>query len=178
MDYQKNTKENIVFKIKSLVPIKVLTSVILHYITQPLHLRAYVLSCNQQQVRQYVPKRHNNIIRKRFLRSKKTIKVTLSSITRIRLIICIKDPKKTPSIDYAHIEDTKAEETIMADIITTSHPVRSNITSVINLDASQVSIQQKKDNKYILSINNMPNIQENRKLYQPSITASLLYRKE
>ena len=47
MDYQQNTKENIVFGIKSLVPIEVLTSVVLHYITQPLHLKVYVLSCDQ-----------------------------------------------------------------------------------------------------------------------------------
>ena len=61
-------------------------------------------------------------------------------MTRIRLIICIEDPEEASSIDHAYIEDTKAEETIIANIITTSHPVRSNITSVINLNASQVSI--------------------------------------
>ena len=82
-----------------------------------------------------MPKRYDNIIYKQFLRSKKTIKVTLSSITRIRLIICIKDPKEASSIDYAHIEDTEAEEITMVDIITTSHPVGSNTTFVINLDA-------------------------------------------
>ena len=86
-------------------------------------------------------------------------------MTRIRLIIYIEDPKEAPGIDYAHIKDTKAEETTIVDIITTSHPIRSNIISVINLDASQVSIQQKRDNKYILNINNMSNIQESRKLY-------------
>ena len=79
-------------------------------------------------------------------------------MTRIGLIIYMEDPKEAFSIDYAHIEDTKAEETTMADIITINHPVRSNATSVINLDANQVSIQQKRDNKYILSINNMPNM--------------------
>ena len=79
-------------------------------------------------------------------------------MTRIRLIIYIEDPKEAPSIDYAHVENTKAEETTMADIITTSHPVGSNATSAINLDTSQVSIQQKRDNKYILNINNMSNI--------------------
>ena len=82
-----------------------------------------------------MPKRHDNIIHKQFLRSKKTIKATPSSITRIRLIIYIKDPKEAPSIDHAYIEDTKAEETTIADIITTSHPVGSNATSIINLDA-------------------------------------------
>ena len=110
-------------------------------------------------------KRHNNIIHKQFLRNKKTIKVTLSSITRIRLIIYIEDPEEAFGVDYAHIEDTKAEETTIVDIITTSHPVRSNTISIINLDTSQVNIQQKRDNKYILSINNIPNMQENRKLY-------------
>ena len=86
-------------------------------------------------------------------------------MTRIRLIIYIEDPEEAPSVDYAYVEDTEAEETTMADIITTSHPIRSNTTSVINLDASQASIQQKRDHKHILSINNIPNIQESRKLY-------------
>ena len=57
-------------------------------------------------------------------------------MTRIRLIIYIEDPEEAPSIDYAHIEDTEAEETTMADIITTSHPIGSNAISIINLDAS------------------------------------------
>ena len=105
-----------------------------------------------------MPKRHDNIIHKQFLRSKKTIKVTLNSITRIRLIIYIKDPKEAFSVDHTHIKDTEVEETTIADIVTTSHPVRSNTISIINLDASQVNIQQKRDNKYILNINNMPNI--------------------
>ena len=82
-----------------------------------------------------MPKRYNNTIHKRFLRSK-TIKVIPSSIIRIRLTICIEDPKKVFSIDHAHIKDTKAEETTVADIITTSHPVGSNAISAINLDAS------------------------------------------
>ena len=81
-------------------------------------------------------KRHDNIIYKQFLRGKKTIKVTLSSITRIGLIVYIEDPEEALSINHAHIEDTKAEKTTMADIITTGHPVKSNATSVINLDAS------------------------------------------
>ena len=103
-------------------------------------------------------KRYNNIIHKLLLRSKKTIKVTLSSMTRIRLIIYIKDSKEALSINYAHIEDTKVEETTIANIIITGHSVRSNIISIINLDANQVNIQQKRDNKYILNINNMSNI--------------------
>ena len=82
-----------------------------------------------------MPKRHDNTIHKRFLRSK-TIKAILSSTTRIRLTIYIEDPKEAPSIDHAHIEDTKAEETTIVDIITTNHPIRSNATSIINLDAS------------------------------------------
>ena len=83
-----------------------------------------------------MPKRHNNTIHKRFLRSKKIIKVIPSSTTRIGLIIYIEDPKEVPGIDYAHIEDTKAEETTIVDIITTSHPIGNNATSAINLDAS------------------------------------------
>jgi hypothetical protein len=47
MDCQQNTKKNIVFKIKLLVPVEVLMSVVLHYITWPLYLRAYILSYNQ-----------------------------------------------------------------------------------------------------------------------------------
>ena len=105
-----------------------------------------------------MPERYDNTIYKLFLRSKKTIKVTPSSITRIRLIIYIEDPKEAPGVDHAYIKDTEVKETTIADIITTSHPVRSNIISIINLDASQVNIQQKRDNKYTLSINNMPNI--------------------
>ena len=140
MDYQQNTKENIVFKIKLLVHAEVLMSVVLHYITRPLYLRVYVLSCNQQQVQQYVPERYDNTIRKQFLRSK-TIKVIPSSTTRIELIICMEDPKETLSVDHAYIENTEAEETTIADITTTSYPIGNNAISVINLDTSQVNIQ-------------------------------------
>ena len=83
-----------------------------------------------------MPKRYNNIIHKLFLRSKKTIKVILSSITRIGLIIYIEDPKEVFSVDYIYIKDTKVKETTIADIITTGHPIKSNAISVINLDAS------------------------------------------
>ena len=62
-------------------------------------------------------------------------------MTRIRLIIHIEDPKEAFSVNYAHIEDTKVKETTIADIITTSHPVRSNAISVINLNTSQVNIR-------------------------------------
>ena len=81
-------------------------------------------------------KRHNNTIHKLFFRSKKTIKATPSSITRIGLIVRIEDPEEAPSIDYTYIEDTKAKETTIADIITTSHLVGSNAISIINLDTS------------------------------------------
>ena len=82
-------------------------------------------------------KRHDNTIYKLFLRSKRTTKVTLSSITIIGLIIYIEDPKEAPGIDYIYIEeDTKAEETTEMDIITTGHSVRSNTTFALNLNAS------------------------------------------
>ena len=80
-------------------------------------------------------KRYDNIIYKQFLRSKKIIKATLSSITRIGLIIYIEDPKKAFGVNYIHIKDTEVEETTIVDIITTSHPVGSNAISIINLDA-------------------------------------------
>ena len=119
------------------MPIKVLISTVLYYITQLLYLKACALSYNQQQVQQYVPKRHDNTIYKLSLRIKKTIKAILSSITRIRLIIYIEDPKEASNMDYIHIEeDTKVEETTMADIITTTYPIRSNAISAINLDTS------------------------------------------
>ena len=70
----------------------------------------------------------------------------------------MEDPKEAFGVDYAHVEDTEAEETTVADIVTTGHLVGSNATSVISLDAGQVSTQQKRDNKYILNIDNMPNI--------------------
>ena len=84
-----------------------------------------------------MPKRYDNTIYKLSLGIKKIIKVILSSITRIRLIIRIEDPKEASSIDYVYIEEnTKVEKTTVADIITTTHPVRSNIISIINLDTS------------------------------------------
>ena len=87
-----------------------------------------------------MPKRHDNIIYKLFLRSK-TIIVTPSNITRTGPIIYIEDPEEAPSIDHVHVEaDTKVEGTTIADIITTGHPAGNNIISVINLNASQASI--------------------------------------
>ena len=61
-------------------------------------------------------------------------------MTRIGPIIYIEDPKEAPGVNHAYIEDTEAEETTIADIVTTSHPVGSNTISIINLDANQVSI--------------------------------------
>ena len=84
-----------------------------------------------------MPKRHDNTIYKLSLRIKKIIKVILSRITRIRLIIYIKDPKEAPGVDYIYIEeDTEVEETTITDIATTTYPVRSNAISIINLDTS------------------------------------------
>ena len=82
-----------------------------------------------------MPKRYDNTIHKQFLKSKKIIKVILSSITKIGLIIYIEDPKEALSIDRAHIEDTKVKETTVVDITTTSHSVGSNTIFIINLDA-------------------------------------------
>ena len=83
-----------------------------------------------------MPKRHNSTIYKLLFKGKKIIKVILSGITRIRLIIYIKDPKEAPSMDYIHIKDTKVEEITVVDIITTTHSVKSNAISIINLDAT------------------------------------------
>ena len=84
-----------------------------------------------------MPKRHDNTIYKLSLRIKKTIKVILSSITRIGLIVYMEDPKEAFGVDHVYIEeDTEVEETIIVDIITTSHPVKSNVISIINLNAS------------------------------------------
>ena len=84
-----------------------------------------------------MPKRHDNTIRKLSLGIKKTIKAILSSTTRIRLIVRMEDPKEAPGVDHVYIKkDTKVEETTVADIITTTYPVRSDATSIINLDAS------------------------------------------
>ena len=84
-----------------------------------------------------MPERYNNTIYKLSLGIKKIIKVILSSTTRIGLIIYIEDPEEAPSIDYIYIkEDTEVEETTVADIITTTYPVKSDATSIINLDTS------------------------------------------
>ena len=83
-----------------------------------------------------MPERYNNTIYKLFFKSK-IIKVTLSSIIRIRPIIYIEDPKEAPGVDHVYIEeDIKVEKTIIIDIVTTSHPVRNNTISIINLDIS------------------------------------------
>ena len=84
-----------------------------------------------------MPERHDNTIYKLFLRSKRTTKVTLSSITIIKLIIRIEDPKEAFGVDHVHVEeDTEVEETTAADIATTTYPVGSNAMSTINLNAS------------------------------------------
>ena len=84
-----------------------------------------------------MPERYDNTIRKLSLGIKKIIKVILSSTTRIRPIIRIEDPEEAPSVDYVYIEeDTKVEETTIADIATTTYPVRSDTISIINLDTS------------------------------------------
>ena len=83
-----------------------------------------------------MPKRHNNTIRKLPPKSK-TIKVIPSSTTRIGPIVRMEDPKEAPSVDYVYVkEDTKVEETTVADIITTTYPIGSNAISIISLDAS------------------------------------------
>ena len=81
-------------------------------------------------------KRYDNTIYKQFLRSKKTIKVILSRVTKVGLIIYIKDPKEAFSVDYIYIKNTKVKETTKADIITTGYPIRSNIISIINLNTN------------------------------------------
>ena len=84
-----------------------------------------------------MPKRYDNIIYKLFLKSKRITKVILSSITIIGLIIYIKDPEEAFGVDYIYIKkDTKIEKTTMVDIIITTHPIRSNVIFIINLDAS------------------------------------------
>ena len=84
-----------------------------------------------------MPERYDNTICKLSLGIKKTIKAILSSITRIRLIIYIEDPKEAFGVDYVYIEeDTKVEETTIADTVTTTYPVRSDATFIINLDPS------------------------------------------
>ena len=83
-----------------------------------------------------MPKRHDSTIHKLLLKGKKTIKTILSSITRIGLIIHIKTPKEAFGVDYIHIENTKVKETTVADIITTTYPVRSDAISIINLNAN------------------------------------------
>jgi hypothetical protein len=49
----------------------------------------------------------------------------------------MEDPEEAPGVDHVHVEeDTEVEETTVADIATTTYPVRSDATSIINLDAS------------------------------------------
>jgi hypothetical protein len=49
----------------------------------------------------------------------------------------MEDPEEAPSVDHVHVEeDTEVEETTVADITTTTHPVGSNAISIISLDTS------------------------------------------
>jgi hypothetical protein len=83
-----------------------------------------------------MPKKYDNTIHKLSLGIKKTIKVIPSSITRIGLIVYIEDPKEALSVDHVYIEeDTEVEEITIIDIVITTYPVRSDTTSIINLDA-------------------------------------------
>ena len=83
-----------------------------------------------------MPKRYDNTIYKLSFGIKKIIKAILSSITRIGPIIYIEDPKEAPSVNYIYVEeDTEVKETTIADIVTTTHLVRNDATSAINLDA-------------------------------------------
>jgi hypothetical protein len=53
----------------------------------------------------------------------------------------MEDSKEAPGVDYIYIEkDTEVEETTIADIVTTTHSVRSDVIFIINLNASQASI--------------------------------------
>ena len=84
-----------------------------------------------------MPERYDNTIYNLSLGIKKTIKVILSSTTRIGPIVRIEDPEEASSVDYVYIEeDTEVEETTVADIVTTTYPIRSDATSTINLDTS------------------------------------------
>ena len=84
-----------------------------------------------------MPERYNSIIYKLLFKGKKIIKTTLSSMTRIGLIVYIEDPEEAFGADYVHMEeDTKVEKTTVVDIVITTYPVRSDTMSVINLDAS------------------------------------------
>ena len=84
-----------------------------------------------------MPKRHDNTIYTLSLGIKKTIKAILSSTTRIGLIIRIEDPKEASGVNYIYMEeDTEVKKTTMADIIITTHLIKSDTMSVINLNAS------------------------------------------
>ena len=84
-----------------------------------------------------MPKRYDNTIYKLFLKSKRTTKATLSSITIIGLIVYMEDPEEAFSVNHVYIkEDTKIKETTVVDITTTTHPIGSNVISIINLDTN------------------------------------------
>ena len=49
----------------------------------------------------------------------------------------MEDPKEALGVDYIYIEeDTKIEEITIADIAITTHPIKNNAISIINLNAS------------------------------------------
>ena len=84
-----------------------------------------------------MPERYNNTIYKLSLGIKKTIKAIPSNIIRIGLIVRIEDSKEAFGVNYVYVkEDTEVEETTVVDIATTTHPIRSDTTSAINLDTS------------------------------------------
>jgi hypothetical protein len=52
-------------------------------------------------------------------------------------MIYIKDSKEAPSVNHVHMEeDTEVEEITIADIVTTTHSIRSNDISIISLDTN------------------------------------------
>ena len=49
----------------------------------------------------------------------------------------MEDPEEAFSVNHVYIkEDTKIKETTVVDITTTTHPIGSNVISIINLDTN------------------------------------------
>jgi len=65
----------------------------------------------------------------------------------------MEDPEEAPGVDYVHVEeDTEVEETTVVDIATTSHPIRSDAMSTINLaDVSLSKLRAYRDFVSLLS---------------------------
>ena len=57
-------------------------------------------------------------------------------MTKIRLIIYIKDFKKAFNVNYIYIKKVEVKKTIRADIITTGYPIKNNTIFIINLNTS------------------------------------------